>query len=137
MAARFANWEGDIGSAGAALALRLASGLHALVLKGIDPHLEAAYPPNNVANPVFINAVIGAMTRHDEFLCHWIESASQTNEVGRSGVIIAAAHWLHTNFGLPLKLSELGASAGLNLLFDKYTLQIGKRYWGSREVNSP
>lgn len=77
---------------------------------------------------------IGAMTRHDEFLCHWIESASQTNEVGRSGVIIAAAHWLHTNFGLPLKLSELGASAGLNLLFDKYTLQIGKRYWGSREA---
>ena len=43
--ARFATFEGDIGPAGASLPLRLAGGLHALVLSGRAPELAAVYPP--------------------------------------------------------------------------------------------
>ncbi len=134
LAARFDRWEGDITATSAALTLRLASGLHALVLSGQDPQLKAVYPPHDVEDSVLLDAVIGAMNRHDEFLCRWVESAPQTNEVRRSNVLIATAHWLDAKFGLPLKLSELGASAGLNLLFDKFTMQIGERFWGLRSA---
>lgn len=51
----------------------------------------------------------------------------------RSAPLIAAAHWLTAHFGLPLVLSELGASAGLNLLWDNYALQIGDRTFGSAD----
>jgi hypothetical protein len=134
LADRFAQWEGDIGSNGAALALRAASGLHALVLQRKDLHLAAAYPPNEVEDPVLLTAVIGAMRRHDQLLCRWADSAPQTNEVRRSGVLIAVAHWLDATFQLPLQLTELGASAGLNLNFDKFAMQIGEHRWGPPEA---
>lgn len=115
LARRFALWEGDIGPFGASLPLRLAGGLHALVLMARDAPLAAAYPPNVVDDAVLLDAVLGAMRHHDAFLCRWVENAPQTNEVRRSTVLIAVAHWLDERFHLPLHLSELGASAGLNL----------------------
>lgn len=134
LARRFALWEGDIGPSGASLPLRLAGGLHALVLMGRDAPLAAAYPPNVVDDAVLLDAVLGAMRHHDAFLCRWVENAPQTNEVRRSTVLIAAAHWLDARFHLPLHLSELGASAGLNLLFDKFAMQIGDHQWGPNEA---
>ena len=46
----------------------------------------------------------------------------QTNEIGRSAELIATALMLERRFNLPLIVSELGASAGLNLLFDQFAL---------------
>jgi hypothetical protein len=60
----------------------------------------------------------------------WLTSPPQTNEVRRSAVLIAAAHWLTTHYGLPLILSELGASAGLNLLWDRYALSVPGHTFG-------
>ena len=42
----------------------------------------------------------------------WLDSPPQTNEVRRSAVLIAVGHWLARRFGLPIRLSEMGASAG-------------------------
>jgi hypothetical protein len=126
----FANWSGDIGPSGASLPLRLAGGLHALVLQGMDAELAAVYPPHVVDDVVLRDAVVAAIRRHDVFLCCWAENAPQTNEVRRSAVLIAAAHWLDARYGLPIRLSELGASAGLNLVFDKFNMQIGDQRWG-------
>ena len=134
LARRFALWEGEIGPFGASLPLRLAGGLHALVLMARDATLAAAYPPNVVDDAVLLDAVLGAMRHHDAFLCRWVENAPQTNEVRRSTVLIAAAHWLDARFHLPLQLSEVGASAGLNLLFDKFAMQIGDHQWGPNET---
>ena len=128
---RFANWPGDVSSNGASLPLRLAGGLHALVLTGQDVGLAAAYPPHDVDDATLTRAVVATIRLHDVFLCKWIESPPQTNEVRRSAVLIAAAHWLTDRFRLPLQLSELGASAGLNLMFDQFALQIGPQVWGS------
>jgi hypothetical protein len=109
-----------------ALPLRLAGGLHALVLTGQDPDLAAAYASCTDPTP----AALAAIARHPAFLLDWLASPPQTNEVRRSAVLIAAAHWLTTRFGLPLVLSELGASAGLNLLWDHYALRIGDQTFG-------
>ena len=122
VAQRFAIWPGDVSSAGASLPLRIAGGLHALVLNGQDAGLAAAYPPHVVDDVTLIAAVLNAMRRHDAFLRDWIETAPQTNEVRRSAVLIAAAHWLDARFHLPVQLSELGASAGLNLMFAGFAL---------------
>ncbi|MFD1380741.1 DUF2332 domain-containing protein [Fodinicurvata halophila] len=130
LAERFVRWEGELGPAGASLPLRVAGGLHALVLKGRDTQLAAVYPPNEVDDAQLCEVVLTALRRHDDFLCEWVERPPQTNEVRRSAVLIAAAHWLDAQFGLPLQLSELGASAGLNLMFDRYALEIAGQFWG-------
>lgn len=109
-----------------ALPLRLAGGLHALVLTGQDPNLAAAYASGTDPTP----EALAALARHPTFLLDWLKSPPQTNEVRRSAPLIAAAHWLTQRFGLPLILSELGASAGLNLLWDHYALRISDQTFG-------
>ena len=46
--------------------------------------------------------------------------------------MIAASHLLANRFGLPMVLSELGASGGLNLLFDRYQLIVDETRFGAR-----
>jgi hypothetical protein len=120
LAARLSDWEGDVGPAGASLPLRLAGGLHALVLMGAAPALAEVWPPR-AGDPR--GPVAEALAGHAGFWADWIEQPPQTNETGRSAVLIAAAAWLGARLGLPLRLSELGASAGLNLNFDRYALE--------------
>lgn len=123
LADRVLGWPGDISSRGASVPLRLAGALHALVLDGSDPDLAAAYANPSEDDAVWA-AVAGALARHEARLMRWLDNPPQTNEVARSAVLIAAGHWLAARFGLPLVLSELGASAGLNLLWDRYALAL-------------
>ncbi len=121
MGARLHGWPGDMSARGDAVPLRLAAGLHALVLSGRDPGLAAVWPaPAAVTDATLWAAVADALARHEAWLTDWLDRAPQTNEVARSAVLIAAAHWLG---GGSLVVSELGASAGLNLLFDRWRLE--------------
>jgi len=118
-----AHWpDQDIGPYGASLPLRIAGGLHALVLTGRSAELTNVYPPNVVSDDVLGAQVLAALDAHQSFLMDWIKSAPQTNEVRRSAPLIAAGHWLAARFELPFVTSELGASAGLNLMWDRYAL---------------
>jgi hypothetical protein len=130
LAARFAAWNGDIGPSGASLPLRLAGGLHALVLQQHDAGLAAVYPPNKVSDAALWAAVQQALLAHVAFLDQWCDSPPQTNELRRSIALIAAGHALADRYGAPLVLSELGASGGLNLIWDRYTLEIKGENWG-------
>ncbi len=128
---RMFNWPGDIGPHGASVPLRLLGGLHALVLNETAPDLNAAYPPHPTADDAPLWAAINsAMDEHAGFLDRWINSPPQTNEVRRAAILIATGHWLTEEYGLPFVLSELGASGGLNLMWDHFALAVGGQSFG-------
>lgn len=132
VADRLLGWPGDVTAGGHSLPLRLAGALHALVLDGTDAALARVYPPNAADDEALWAEVARALTDHADRILRWLDSAPQTNEVGRSAVLIAAALFLRARHDLPLVVSELGASAGLNLAFDRYALVIGGRVFGAR-----
>lgn len=121
---KFASYEGDIGPAGHSLPLRIAGGLHALVLNNAAPALAAVYPPHTASDSALRDSVLGALDTHQGFLLAWTDSPPQTNEVRRSAALIAGAHVALQHFDLPIRLSEVGASGGLNLMWDHFALEI-------------
>jgi len=131
---RINQWEGDITPSGGSVPLRVAGGLHHLVLSGMAPALGAVYPPAQVNDTTLVTAVEATFADHAEFFDQWLDSPPQTNEVRRAAVMIAAAHWLTARHPLPLRLSELGASAGLNLGFDHFALATGPATLGSTQA---
>lgn len=135
LARRMEDWPAeDIGPGGASLPLRLAGGLHALVLSGRAPELAAHYPPAATTQDALLAAVTRAMSDHHGFLGEWMDSPPQTNEIRRSVALIPVAHWLTARFGRPIELLELGASGGLNLWFDHFALDLGRARFGPEDA---
>lgn len=126
------DWPGD--PKADALALRLAGALHALVLTGRDGDLARHYPPNG-PGPDVADAIRRALKRHDGFVREFLTSPPQTNEVGRAGVLLGGFLEIAKAFGLPLRLLEIGASAGLNTQWDRFHYRLGHAAWG--DADSP
>jgi hypothetical protein len=118
VAAQVLGWQGDPRSSADSVPLRLCGALHAVVLTGMDPDLSVAYERGKLSP----QQLVTALQRHEKHVLHWLTSAPQTNEVARSAPLIAAARFLTAMVPHTLHLRELGASAGLNLNFDKYNL---------------
>lgn len=131
---KMATYSGDIGPAGHSLPLRIAGGLHALVLQGLDPALADTYPPHDTDDATLEEAVLGALKTHESFLLDWTRHAPQTNEVRRSAALIAMAHVALSHFDRPIVLSELGASGGLNLMWDHFALDLGTARLGPTDA---
>lgn len=129
-----AAYQGDIGPAGHSLPLRIAGGLHALVLQDLAPELIAVYPPATIDDAVLEDAVLRALKTHETFLLDWTQSPPQTNEVRRSAALIPMAHVAVTHFDRPIVLSELGASGGLNLMWDRFALDTGTDRFGPKDA---
>jgi len=122
--ARILGWQGDVGPAGQSVPLRTAGALHALVLDGTDTGLAAVYPPATVDDDTLWAAVQGAFDRHGARIMAALDRAPQTNEVRRSAVLLPALWWVLTKVGdMPIGLSELGASGGLNLMLDRFSIE--------------
>lgn len=115
--ARMLDWPGE--PVTDALVLRLLGGMNALVRAGDLPVLARAYPPNPLPEPGNLVPLVAAMLADDRLL-PWLDSPPQTNEVARSGVLMPGLMTIAAETGLPLRLFELGASAGLNLRLDHY-----------------
>jgi hypothetical protein len=123
---RLAAWPGDLSAAGDAVPLRLAAALHALVLAGRGPALAAAFAGADDA--ALRAAVAAALVREAAHVDGWLDRPPQTNEVRRSAVAIAGAGWIAAALGgqaaggQAAEWLELGASAGLNLWWDRWAL---------------
>jgi len=118
-----------------ALPLRVAGALHALVLSGKCEALARVYPSHHdtASDEALWNAVSHAMQEHADFFVPFLDSAPQTNEVRRSAVLLPGFLTIATETGLPFTLSELGASAGINLCWDSFGYQLGKHHWGDMD----
>lgn len=116
----------------AAVPLRFLGGLHDLVLDGAAPALAAHYPTEAQAGDPQAGwaAAREAVGAHRERLVAFMTHEPQTNEVGRSGVLLGGFLELEAAFGLPLRLFELGASAGLNQMWDRFHYRLGGGEWG-------
>lgn len=129
---RLFEWDGELGPHGDSVPLRLCGALHALRLNG-HPALDAAYPPARVSDDALWAAVQVAIASEQGFIDRFIDSPPQTNEVRRSAAIIPAAHMVTAHFERPLDVAELGASAGLNLMWDRFRLQAGGSVLGPED----
>ncbi len=108
---KMATYQGDIGPAGHSLPLRIAGGLHALVLQNAASELTAVYPPNMADDAALRNAIFNALKTNENFLLDWTQSPPQTNEVRRSAALIAMAQVAASHFDMPIVLSELVPAA--------------------------
>ena len=121
---RILSWSGDPGCFADAVALRLCGGLHFLARSGGGPDLASLYPPAPLPEEATLWAALAPVLA-DKALPAWLDHAPQTNEVGRSAVLMSGLLVIADHFKLPLRLYELGASAGLNLLLDAYGYELG------------
>jgi hypothetical protein len=132
--ARTLGWAGDPSPGGDALALRLCGGLHALVRGGEAPELAPLYPPAPLPDDETLRRALRPVLARDALL-PWLARAPQTNEVGRSAMLMAGLMVVASRLRQPVALYELGASAGLNLQLDRYCYDLGGRTAG--DATSP
>jgi hypothetical protein len=106
--------------------LRLFGGVHYLELAGIEPYaLSGEW-----------NDFRSALEARRDFLARFVaEQAVQTNEVQRCFALLPAFLVLARETGADaLDLVELGPSAGLNLLWDRYAYAYRAGQWGAAEL---
>jgi hypothetical protein len=112
------------------LALRLMGAVHRLVLCGDAPGLAAHYPSAGGRAGDAWPAFMDVLREHRDELCRLVEHPVQTNEPGRCAALLGGFLEVARVTGLPLRLLEVGSSAGLNLRFDRYRYELGNQGWG-------
>lgn len=118
LATVLAGHEDDPGPS--ALALRLLGSVHRLVLERRAGALATFYPSvGGTWEPLAgWRAFLHLLADQPDAVREWLDRPPQTNEVGRSAALLGGL--LHLERALPLRLMEIGASGGLNLICDRY-----------------
>jgi hypothetical protein len=115
--------------------LGLAGAVHRLVLGGLLPELAAFYPsaggrwegPTGEDPWPAFRASVAANLAQIRALA---PLPIQTNEVGRAAALLGGFLLVSNETGLPLSLMEVGASGGLNLLWDRFRFESGAAAFG-------
>ena len=114
---------------GAAPALRLLGAIHREVLAGRAPALAAHWPGDPDAA---FEALQPLLATPPETLLDALTRDPQTNEVGRAPALAAGlAEAARRTGGMPIRIFEIGSSAGLNLRLDRFWYDAGGGHtWG-------
>ena len=120
VAAVLAGHEDDPGPS--ALALRLLGSVHRLVLERRAGALATYYP--SVGGTWEAEGgwrELSELVRTEpDAVAEWLDRAPQTNEVGRASALYGGLLHLELARDLPVRLFEIGSSAGLNLRGDRF-----------------
>ncbi len=120
-----------------AVSLRFAGALHAAVLTGRDNRLAAEYPQSrgdwsmDRVWPLARDLV----ARDEAWVRDFMTSPPQTNETARSTGLACGFMWLAERSPQPFHMLELGASAGLNLYWDRFA--FAHPPWSRMDVDGP
>ncbi len=107
------------------LGLRLFGAVHYLVLTGVAPDALSGEWDDFAA----------ALAAHEAALERFVrEQGVQTNETQRCVALVPAFLAVARASGLPLDLIELGPSAGLNLVFDRYGYRYAEGTFGASDA---
>jgi hypothetical protein len=124
----------DRSPSSSAPALRFMGAVHRLVLEGKADELARFYPSaggtdDGDAWPAFVATV----AQHRDELIGSLTRPVQTNEVGRAAALVCGFLLVARDTGLPLRVLEAGASAGLNLRWDHFLYEARGQKWGPDE----
>jgi hypothetical protein len=97
------------------LPLRFLAAIHRSVLEGKLPKLARHYPGD--AGAAWVE-LVRALSQPDDVIRARMPERVQTNEVGRCSALLPGFQEIARRTRLPLRLLEVGCSAGLNLRFD-------------------
>ena len=102
----------------------LLAAVHFLLLGGLDHPLARVYAGESDADPgpLFVDL---CLNHRDAILELLATEQVNTNEVGRSALIGPALTTVASRLDTPLGHVDVGCSAGLNLLCDRYRLDYG------------
>jgi hypothetical protein len=111
--------------AGDMLPLRVLGAAHRLVLERRAPALALWFPSVGGHAPLdaagrdaCFTAWVGTLVAHADRLPDLLASPPQTNDPGRAASLAGVLHLVDDAWHLPVRLHELGTSAGLNLRAD-------------------
>jgi hypothetical protein len=111
---------------GSVVSLRFAGALHRLVLERQAPELALYYP--SVGGSAPSDDLWPVARRVVELQCaalaEGVRRPVQTNEVGRAAALYGGLLHVAAQTGLPIRLLEVGASAGLNLHVDRFAYDL-------------
>jgi hypothetical protein len=110
------------------LGLRLLGGVNRLVLTEREPDLAEVYRAGSA--PAAWDCFHDVLRRKAAELRELLDLPVQTNEVGRCAALIFGFGTVAAATGLPLRLLEVGASAGLNLRWDRFRYRADGFSWG-------
>jgi hypothetical protein len=115
----------------------LAGSLHAAALTGRDANLQAEYPEGR---PDWSMARVWPIARdflerEEAYVREFMKSPPQTNETGRATGLVAGFLWLAERSPQPFHMLELGASAGLNMNWDRFA--FAHPPWGRAAEKGP
>jgi hypothetical protein len=118
------GWEGK--PVPDALPMRLCGAVHRLVLDGAAPALAAHYPTvgGSPRWPEAWSAFRELLVTHAALIRPELDRQVQTNEVRRSAALLGGFLTVAATSDAPLRLLEIGCSAGLNLRWDRYRYEL-------------
>jgi hypothetical protein len=110
------------------LPLRFLAAIHRLVLEGKLPDLARHYPSAGAAGDA--EAAWSVLARHGDQILAAMPETVQTSEVRRCCALLPGFLEIARDSCLPLRLLEIGSSAGLNLRWDHYRYESCFGGWG-------
>ncbi len=124
-----AEYDGD--ALTDALPLRFMGGIHRLVLDGKAPRLARHFPSvgGTPVRQTLTSDFLDVVVHNTDYLVEAQQVAPQTNEIGRSVALLPGLAYALDNRPLQIRLLEIGSSAGLNLLADRYRYRSEQWMW--------